>query len=270
VASIPHWSYLGPRVERLRHSDLRRVLDFVAEAETAALSDRRQITDLVVVGLGRLVPSDVTLVTDSVAHPSETTTTATDPRLPVLRRRESGLWVTCLRQHPSVVHYDRTGDGRAIRFSDLLSRRAYHRLPLYQYFFRPFAIEYKLDVRLRPGAGHMDLGWCRERRDFDDAERALVDVLAPYLSAIFRRADAGTVADDLRDAFGLTHREAEVLALVTRAKSTPEIAARCSSRRAPSENISNISTQSSGSRPARKRSPALSEQDWPHQRSPSH
>jgi DNA-binding CsgD family transcriptional regulator len=224
VASVPRWSYRGARVERPRHFDPRRILDFVAEAETARLSDRRQITDLVVIGLGKLVPADITLVTDSDAHTRQTTTTATDPRLPVLRRRDPSLWLACLRQHPSVVHYDRTGDGGAVRFSDLLSRRAYQRLPLYQYFFRPFAIEYKLDVRLRPGAGHMDLGWCREHRDFDDAERALVDALAPYLTAILRRADAGTVAADIRDAFGLTHRQAEVLALVTRGKSNAEIA----------------------------------------------
>jgi DNA-binding CsgD family transcriptional regulator len=211
-------------VESPRHSDLRRILDFVADAETAALSDRQQITQLILGGLGALIPCDITLLTDA-DHPAPTITAATDPGLPELRRRDPELWLTCVRHHPSVLYFDRTGDRAARRFSDLVSHRAYQQLPLYQYFFRPFAVEHKLDVRLYASDTHiLDLGWCRERRDFADSDRALVDALSPYLTAIIRRAEAGAVAAEVRQAFGLSHREAEVLALVARAKSNPEIA----------------------------------------------
>lgn len=197
----------------------------MADAETAAFSDRRQLTELVVSGLARLVPCELALVTDSDARAGQTTTTATDPRLSAPRRRDPAFWLACLEDHPTVAHYERTGEGRALRFSDLVSRRAYQRTPLYQHFLRPFGVEYKLDVRIRPRPGHMDIGCCRERRDFDDDERAVLDRLRPYLFAVFRRADAGTAASDLRDAFGLTRREAEVLALVVGGLTNHDIAA---------------------------------------------
>jgi DNA-binding CsgD family transcriptional regulator len=211
-------------VQRLRHSDLRRLLDFVAEAATAALSDRGQVIELAVDRLARLVPCDVAIITAWDAPAQQLTTTATDPRVAALRGRDPDLWVACLPGHPTVAHYERTGGGAALRFSDLLSRRAYHRLSLYQDFFRPFDVEYKLDARIRPTPGHVDFGCCRARRDFSEDERATLDALRPYLTAILRRADASVVANDLRRAFGLTAREAEVLALVARGRSNREVA----------------------------------------------
>jgi DNA-binding CsgD family transcriptional regulator len=111
-----------------------------------------------------------------------------------------------------------------MRFSDLVSRRADGGPSLYQDFFRPFAVEYKLDARIRPTGGHVDFGCCRERCDFSERERTTLGALRPYLTAILRGADAGVVAHELRDAFGLTGREGEVLGLVARGRSNREVA----------------------------------------------
>jgi hypothetical protein len=72
-------------VERLRHSDLRRLVDFVAEAVTARFSDRGQVTQLAVDRLATLVPCDLAIVTAWDAPSRQLTTTATDEGLAALR-----------------------------------------------------------------------------------------------------------------------------------------------------------------------------------------
>jgi DNA-binding CsgD family transcriptional regulator len=232
--SIPRSSYLWPtgrsvaaclaKVERLRHADLRRLLDFVAEAVTARFSDRGQLAQLTVDRLATLVPCDLAIVTAWDARSRQLTTTATDEGLAALRNTQWEAWVACLSQHPTVAQYERTGGGSGLRFSDVMSQRAYHRLPLYQHFFRPFGIEYKLDARIRPTPGHVDFGCSRRQRDFSEHERATLDALRPYLTAMLRAADAGGAARDLCRTYGLTAREGEVLALLARGRSNRELA----------------------------------------------
>jgi DNA-binding CsgD family transcriptional regulator len=56
----------------------------------------------------------------------------------------------------------------------------------------------------------------RTRRDFTDRERALLDLLRPYLSSLFKKARANP---------GMTAREAEVLRWVAAGKSDAQIGA---------------------------------------------
>lgn len=75
---------------------------------------------------------------------SQRARTCAPRRRRTLRRRDPELWSLCLDHHPTVVEYNRTRNGAPLRFSDLVSLRAYQRLPLYQYFFRLCEVEYKL------------------------------------------------------------------------------------------------------------------------------
>jgi DNA-binding CsgD family transcriptional regulator len=224
VASIPLLAYLWATSERLRERNLRNLLDFVAEVEAAALLDESALKTLLVANLGRLVASDGVMLTGFDPRLEQTVTTASDPRVPELRAREPALWASCLGHHPTVVAFDSTCGGAPLRFSDVLTLRAYRRLPIYEYFFRPCGVEHKLDVRLWPTGRHVDVGCWREKRDFDEQERELIGALRPYLTVILRRATGTAIASRLRDAFGLTAREAAVLALVVRGHRAPEIA----------------------------------------------
>jgi DNA-binding CsgD family transcriptional regulator len=217
-------AYLRPTGERLREANLRNLLDFVAEVEAAALCDESSLRTLLVANLGRLVASDVVMLTGfdrSVAH---TTTTASDPRVAALRAREPALWASCLGHHPTVVAYNRTRGGAPLRFSDVLPVRAYRRLAIYEYFFRPCGVEHKLDVRVWPAGHHVDVGCWRERRDFDQQEREVLGALRPYLTVVLRRATETAIPQRLRETFGLTAREAVILAHVVRGRRAREIA----------------------------------------------
>ena len=211
-------------MQRLRDADLRRLLDFVSEAATATLGDRSQVIAFVVERLGTLLPADAVLATGWDPGVRRVTTVATDPRFAALRQQEPELWAACLAQHPTVVYFGRTGGGEAIRFSDLVSRAQYRGSALYEHFFRPVEVAYKLDTRIPTGSTHVDVGCCRARGDFSDAERATLEALNPHLTALLRRAEAGAATSRLRARFGLTAREGEVLALLAQGMGNGDIA----------------------------------------------
>ncbi len=127
-------------------------------------------------------------------------------------------------QNPVVEYYLKTGDGRAMRFSDLITRRELHRLALYREVYRPLGVEYQIAFAL-PSSYQRVLGIAlsRAKRDFTATERDLLNLTRPYLIQVYRNALAHTelargagrqiVIADLR-ALGLTQRQAEVLRLV--------------------------------------------------------
>lgn len=225
VASIPRLPYLAFTGERLRERNLRNLLDFIAEAEAAALLDQSALKTLFAATLGRLVDSDGVMLTGFDANLQRTVTTATDARVVELRAREPELWRSCLAHHPTATTFKATHGVGPLRFSEVLAPRAYRRLPIYDYFFRPVGVEYKLDVRAwTADPHHVDVGCWRERRDFDEQERAILGALQPYLTISLRRGTSLTLSTTLRDTFGLTAREAAVLALIVRGQRPPEIA----------------------------------------------
>jgi DNA-binding CsgD family transcriptional regulator len=138
-------------------------------------------------------------------------------------------------QNPLAAYYMQTNNGRAMRFSDLVTRRELHRLDLYRELYQPLGVEYQIAFTL-PSASHQVLGIAlsRAKRDFTATERDLLNLTRPYLIQAYRNALAHTelsrgagrqiVLDDLR-ALGLTARQAEVLRLVAMGRSDQDAAA---------------------------------------------
>jgi DNA-binding CsgD family transcriptional regulator len=127
-------------------------------------------------------------------------------------------------QNPLVEHYLQTRDGRALRFSDVLTRRQLHRLDLYREVYRPLGVEYQIAFTLpSPSQQVLGIALSRSERDFTATERDLLNMTRPYLIQAYRNALSHTllargagrqiVVSDLR-ALGLTQRQSEVLRLV--------------------------------------------------------
>jgi len=127
-------------------------------------------------------------------------------------------------ENPLVERYLQTHDGRATRFSDVVTRRRLHQLALYREVYRALGVEYQIAFTLPASPRHvLGIALSRGKRDFTATERDLLNVARPYLIQTYRNAIAHTklaqgagrqiVVSDLQ-ALGLTQRQAEVLRLV--------------------------------------------------------
>jgi DNA-binding CsgD family transcriptional regulator len=138
-------------------------------------------------------------------------------------------------QNPLAANYLRTDNGRATRFSDLITRRELHRLELYREVYRPLGVEYQIAFTLPSGSRQvLGISLSRGKRNFTATERDLLNLVRPYLIQAYRNALVHTelargggrqiVVDDLQ-ALGLTLRQAEVLRLVAMGHSDRDAAA---------------------------------------------
>ena len=136
-------------------------------------------------------------------------------------------------ENPLVRRYAETRDGRAFRFSDVITRRELHRLEIYREVYRPLGIEYQIAFTL-PGNGERVLGVVLSRgaRDFSANDRDLLNLARPYLIQAYRNAVEHTrlaraaqgIDPERLTALGLTNRQAEVLRLIAMGRSDRDAA----------------------------------------------
>jgi DNA-binding CsgD family transcriptional regulator len=159
------------------------------------------------------------------------TVSITDPAVPAEMHHAFARYGS---QNPLVAYYVNTGDGRATRFSDLITRRELHRLELYREVYAALGVEYQIAFTLPSSSARMlGVALSRAKRDFTALERDLLNLVRPYLIQTYRNALAYTllsrgagrqiVISDLQ-ALGLTRRQAEVLRLVAMGHSDQDAA----------------------------------------------
>ena len=142
-------------------------------------------------------------------------------------------------QNPIVQRYLRTNDARACRLSDLVSRGAFHRLPLYRDVYAEIGLEYQMAFMLEDASPRLlGVALNRKHEDFSDGERAFAERARPLLAQGYRNAVEHARARDRGGANALGALDAELRARGLTARETSvvrRVAAGRSSRDAGSE-----------------------------------
>jgi DNA-binding NarL/FixJ family response regulator len=186
--------------------------------------------------LGRVVPADWISLNDIAPDPADTVVLI-EPPFPAEAHE---VFARHAHENPLLVRYQGTFDGRAYRFSDVISAGELHALDLYKEFYAQIGLEHQIAFTLHHDHGRvLAVALSRTREDFTHAERDLLNQARPFLIQAYRNAIEHTsVRDELERirrtqgrpdvealrARGLTGREAEVLGLIAAGGSSAGVA----------------------------------------------
>jgi DNA-binding CsgD family transcriptional regulator len=222
-------------VTRLAAADLRGVLDFLGDVGTLDLDELYPPEFLA--RMGELVACDAITYTEmdraqqvhfaGISVPEDEDD---DPGV--------DLYWSVVHTCPTFDFRDRTGNLSSIRVSDLISRRCYHELPIYQDYFRLCGVDQYVELGLpaKPGRDRFfvlfrSIG----AHDFSARDRDVLELLRPHIRRLEANASLRRrLSEMLRQSSGapdwdghahLTPREREIVDLVAKGKTNAEIAA---------------------------------------------
>jgi DNA-binding CsgD family transcriptional regulator len=200
---------------RLGASDYQSVL---AVVETAgAVEGPLPFPPVVLEALRQLVPSDVVTYHERPDSPRH-------PRLVYVGEPRGPMTNDIRRAARRYGHQDTLAPAPGARkYSDFLTRRQHHRLELYQEAHRPLGIEDMMRLWLDlAGADGARLEFDRGERDFEERDRAVLDLVRPHLEQCRRRAKARRRRAE--GASRLTPRERQIVCIVAEGATNGEVA----------------------------------------------
>jgi DNA-binding CsgD family transcriptional regulator len=219
-------------MESLSASRLRKVVHMTGQV--AELRDLSEFRAGVVTLLRELVPCESASYNE--VRPGASAIVVADPEIPPTSESIE-VFGRFSHENPLIDHYMRTGDGQALRFSDFISQRALHRLALYEHVYRELGVEHQIAFVLPSAPGEVvGLALNRERRDFTDAEAAMLNLLRRPLRACYERLNEREQLTSLLGAYeaeslsahttalALSKREVQVMQGVSGGASNAELA----------------------------------------------
>jgi DNA-binding CsgD family transcriptional regulator len=193
---------------------LRTALDLLGAMNESAL-DKASFARLGVERLPALVASEFTTL--SICHLASGRREVFGLPTGALSAEDRAAFDRHFHEHPLVRFHGYHGGRVTQRISDSLSPGQFRRSALYNDYYRRIGIDHAiaLPIYVRDGL-LVSFVLNRTRHDFTDRERALLDLLRPHLSKVYRR---------MSRVGRLTAREAEVLRWVAAGKSDAQIGA---------------------------------------------
>lgn len=198
--------------------------------EIVGVLDLDELRPAMLTALRRVIPSEWTSLNE---FGPERVVSIVEPELdPAWIDRFAEL----AHENPLVPYFQRTGDGRARRFSDVITRHELESTRLYREFYARFGVNHQIAFTLPSQDETHLLGISLNRGDpdFSDAERDFLNRARPFLIQAYRSAVAYSERAPMPPAeleaalvrAGLTRRESEVVALVALGGSNRDIGRR--------------------------------------------
>lgn len=168
----------------LDERDFRAALDFVGEVHDA--QDREEFRAILLPGYRGLV-SALHASYNEIEADGRVAAAIVEPELPGWA---VPVWERHAGENPLLRRYLRTRDGRALRFSDIISRRELRALPLYEHFYRPLGVEHQIAFIL-PSTPKLTIGVAltRAEADFGERDRRLLELTRPHMIQAYRAAE---------------------------------------------------------------------------------
>jgi DNA-binding CsgD family transcriptional regulator len=210
-------------MERLRHSDYRRLLDFVAGLqEPVALADfGRHMVRLT----SGLLPG-ATIAFDQIDESGGQYGFDHNIELdPAEQAKVHGRLREVYRENPIYGYIQNGGKGPLVDLADLMPRREFQRTEFYQDIFRPYDIEHQLSV-LVPREGWINTLTINRDRAIPERMKTLLALACRHIQLAQRNACLTDRLLTLPAADGggrLTARECEVFAWLREGKRNAEI-----------------------------------------------
>ncbi|HEY1689022.1 MAG TPA: LuxR C-terminal-related transcriptional regulator [Solirubrobacteraceae bacterium] len=163
-------------------SDTELLLDLVGEAYS--FEDLGQYRAGVLDLLMSMVPYDSAGYNE--ISPGETFIVG----LPQLDEGLHASFTRLVYENPLIERFQRTGDGRPYRISDVIDQRGFRELELYKQFYRHIGVERQVAFTL-PSQPSLIVGiaLCREHVDFTEREVAMLTLARPHLIQAYRNAE---------------------------------------------------------------------------------
>jgi len=165
---------------RLRRSDLEAVLRLVHDADELATDETPFPAEMLARFADVVECDDIgTFEVDRVRRRNLPPDSEQDAR-----------WWEIAHQQPICEYVEETGDFRALKLSDFLTRAQLHSLELYDEYLRPFGFEYSIMLPLPSPPWHeRGFNLFRGGRDFSNRDRAVLDLLSPHLLRLSRSVE---------------------------------------------------------------------------------
>ncbi|HXQ01194.1 MAG TPA: LuxR C-terminal-related transcriptional regulator [Solirubrobacteraceae bacterium] len=163
-------------------TDTQLLLELVGEAYS--FEDLTQFRSGVLEVLNRMVPSD--RVAYNEIAPDETFAVM----IPEFDASLIPIFTALAHENPLISRFQRTGDGRPYRISDMIDQQTFHATALYREFYRHMGIESQVAFSLpSPPDLLVGLALTREHEDFSDREVQLLALARPHLMQAYRNAE---------------------------------------------------------------------------------
>ena len=187
-------------MERLAQSDLDKVQVFLRE--TAIPCDLATFSSLILPAVQDLVPGDVVCLSESEEASQKSVTFEVYPEG---AHMDTELFDLFMFDHPVFQFWADAPESPTVFTSQVTSMSKWHHTALYQEVYRPLGLEDSLSVALPAPPGLVSCICIERSRRFSDRDRAILEMVRPYLAQLYRNAEMLSLLDLAGDGNGSQH-----------------------------------------------------------------